>query len=61
MEKTYSQREFVNYYSEEIGYIISLIRYRCQHNSFKIIDEKKLFKILIYNIFKESNRRKLVY
>ena len=61
MYQTYTQREFINTYREEIGYIISLIKKRCSESSYKIMDEKKLFKILMYNIFINSDTRKLVY
>ena len=57
----YTQREFIDTYRENIGYIISLIKNKCQEKSFKIQDEKKLFKILIYSIFINSDTRRLTY
>lgn len=57
----YSQREFIDTYRADIGYIISLIKSRCRQNTYKIVDETKLFKNLLYIIFIQSDQRKLIY
>ena len=58
---TYNQREFINCYSENIGYLISLIRQTCQNKGYKILEKEKLFKTLMYIIFIHSDQRKLIY
>ena len=57
--RRYSQREFIDTYRNDIGYIISLIKKRCLQADYKIKDEKKLFKHLLYIIFIHSDQRKL--
>lgn len=59
--RRYSQREFIETYRNDIGYIISLIKTRCLQKGYKINDETKLFKQLLYIIFIYSDQRKLIY
>ena len=58
--KRYTQPEFIDIYNEDIGYIFSLIKTRCTQEKYKILDEKKLFKTLLYIIFIHSDKRKLI-
>ncbi len=56
---SYGQREFIDTYRDNIGYIISLIKTTCQNKGYKIQEEQKLFKNLMYIIFIHSDKRKL--
>tara|TARA_B110000046_G_C12631263_1_gene248752 strand:+ start:313 stop:501 length:189 start_codon:yes stop_codon:yes gene_type:complete len=57
----YNYRQFVETYRNDIGYIISQIKTGSKIKGYKINEEEKLFKNLIYTIYIHSDKQKLKY